>query len=206
MAEAHRRPTGRPSLARAAEIGDSIVTVTMDLLAEHGIDFSMDQVAATAGISKQAIYRRWPSKTDLVAHVIDRHLSLLLKYVQEDLPTDPMAALREVAWRIFEHDTKFAIRLMVFLQVEGLHNEPLRQRCLSWGELRRSVIRDHMAAACRHLDPRDVTRLTDLLQDLLVGVRTRASWEGNERINPEKRFATCWDLFEALLQPQMASH
>lgn len=41
--------------------------MTLQLLAEHGYDrLTVDAVAATARASKATVYRRWPSKTDLV--------------------------------------------------------------------------------------------------------------------------------------------
>jgi AcrR family transcriptional regulator len=43
------------------------LTVTLRLLQEHGYDrLTVDEVAATARASKATVYRRWPSKADLV--------------------------------------------------------------------------------------------------------------------------------------------
>lgn len=194
------RPTGRPSLARAAEIGETIVSVTMKLLTEHGVDFSMDQVAATAGISKQAIYRRWPGKTDLVVHVIDRHLELLRDRVQDDLPRDRMAALREIAWRIFEQDTRVAVRVMTFLDAEGARHEPLGRCIAAWQQWRRTTVRDQLMCACPDIDAALASALAEVLQSLLIGIRCCAVWETEHDRSSEQRFEECWNVFALLLE------
>lgn len=44
-----------------------LLTVTLQLLSEHGYDgVTVDMVATTARASKATVYRRWPSKAELV--------------------------------------------------------------------------------------------------------------------------------------------
>jgi AcrR family transcriptional regulator len=53
-------PRGRP---RSQEADRAILTATLELLAERGLDaMSIEEVAARAGVGKTTIYRRWPSK------------------------------------------------------------------------------------------------------------------------------------------------
>jgi AcrR family transcriptional regulator len=62
-----RRP-GRPRDARADE---AIIAATLQLLGQGGIaGVSIEAVAATAGVGKATIYRRWPSKEALVLHAM----------------------------------------------------------------------------------------------------------------------------------------
>src|SRR5687767_4303129 len=57
------RPGGRTARTR-----DAVLTATLELLAEAGYDtFSIDQVAARAGVHKTTIYRRWATEDDLIA-------------------------------------------------------------------------------------------------------------------------------------------
>src|SRR4051812_34768247 len=57
----HRRP-----LDQAKD--RAITAAVVDVLARMGYSgFTMDEVALAAGVGKAAIYRRWPSKTDLLA-------------------------------------------------------------------------------------------------------------------------------------------
>jgi AcrR family transcriptional regulator len=59
---------GRP---REARTDRAIVSATLELIAELGIDgFRMEDVAGRAGVGKAAIYRRYASKDELVAAAI----------------------------------------------------------------------------------------------------------------------------------------
>lgn len=62
-----RRP-GRPRSARAHA---SILGAALRLLAQEGYrGFSMEAVAAAAGVGKTTVYRRWPSKDALLGDAI----------------------------------------------------------------------------------------------------------------------------------------
>jgi AcrR family transcriptional regulator len=62
------RPMGRPRDARADR---AILEATLELIAERGIhEFRTDDVAARASVGKGAIYRRYPSKDELVTAAI----------------------------------------------------------------------------------------------------------------------------------------
>jgi AcrR family transcriptional regulator len=71
MTESRR---GRP---RSPLVHAAILDATRALLVEKGYaDVSMDRVASRAGVGKQTLYRRWPSKAQLVAEaVMDAHHS-----------------------------------------------------------------------------------------------------------------------------------
>ncbi|MXG90344.1 TetR/AcrR family transcriptional regulator [Nocardioides flavescens] len=55
---------GRPRTAGADE---AILTAVRELLTAHGFaGFSVDDVATRAGVGRQSVYRRWPTKAALV--------------------------------------------------------------------------------------------------------------------------------------------
>lgn len=65
---ARRSRGGRP---RDASRDAAIATAALEVLAEHGYErMTMDQVAARAGAGKATLYRRWPSKADLLVHAV----------------------------------------------------------------------------------------------------------------------------------------
>jgi len=70
------RKPGRP---RSAQAHKAIIDATLELLAEEGFQgLSIEAVAARAGVGKTTIYRRWPSKDELVMDA--------LRHVQIDVP------------------------------------------------------------------------------------------------------------------------
>ena len=61
---------GRP---RRAETSRAIVDATLALLAECGFQATtVDAIAERAGVAKNTIYRRWPSKEELIADALEQ--------------------------------------------------------------------------------------------------------------------------------------
>lgn len=51
---------------RSEESRRAILAAAFDLVAEEGQDFTIEGIAARAGVSKQTIYRWWPTKGDIL--------------------------------------------------------------------------------------------------------------------------------------------
>jgi AcrR family transcriptional regulator len=67
-AESPRRAPGRP---RSEESHQAIIRATLELLIEVGYgSLTMEAVRQRAGVGKATIYRRWPSKEELVRDAI----------------------------------------------------------------------------------------------------------------------------------------
>ncbi|MET0236522.1 MAG: TetR/AcrR family transcriptional regulator [Kibdelosporangium sp.] len=67
--QTRRAPTGAAVLQ--PQITTAITEAALDELAEHGYGrLSMEAVAKRAGVGKSALYRRWPSKQDMVIAVL----------------------------------------------------------------------------------------------------------------------------------------
>lgn len=61
-----RRAQGRPQ-GGSEEIVRAILAATLEQLETHGfVDLRVEEVARVAGVNKTSVYRRWPSKSDLV--------------------------------------------------------------------------------------------------------------------------------------------
>ena len=66
--EAPARGRGRP---RSEEADQAILDATLRMLGTHGVaGMTIEGVAADAGVGKTTIYRRWPTKTDLIRAAI----------------------------------------------------------------------------------------------------------------------------------------
>lgn len=65
------QPRTKPGRKRDAARDRELLEATLDVLAERGFDATtLDLVAARAKASKATLYRRWPSKTDLVLEAL----------------------------------------------------------------------------------------------------------------------------------------
>jgi AcrR family transcriptional regulator len=66
--EAPARGRGRP---RSEKADEAILAATLEMVAAHGVaGTTIEGVAAEAGVGKTTIYRRWPSKNDLIIAAI----------------------------------------------------------------------------------------------------------------------------------------
>lgn len=64
MAAADNRPAGRP---RDHNAGPALLEAARRLVCKHGYTaVSIQMIAEEAGVGRQTLYRRWPSKADLV--------------------------------------------------------------------------------------------------------------------------------------------
>jgi AcrR family transcriptional regulator len=78
------RPVGRP---RDPALDVAIRRAALELLGEGGLEAcALDEVARRAGVGKATIYRRWPSKDDLVRDAFDGT-------EPDPLPTDDLGSL-----------------------------------------------------------------------------------------------------------------
>ncbi|MFI8524135.1 TetR/AcrR family transcriptional regulator [Promicromonospora sukumoe] len=68
MTDGPARGPGRP---RAQGHDERIVDAAVELL-DRGEEITVSRVVELSGVSRAAIYRRWPSMTDLVATALDR--------------------------------------------------------------------------------------------------------------------------------------
>ncbi|WP_067838941.1 TetR/AcrR family transcriptional regulator [Nocardia lijiangensis] len=64
---APRKRTG----GRSARVREAVLTATLDQVAEHGIEgLTIGDVAARAGVAETTIYRRWGTRTALIAEAV----------------------------------------------------------------------------------------------------------------------------------------
>ncbi|MFF1569790.1 TetR/AcrR family transcriptional regulator [Streptomyces sp. NPDC058293] len=70
------RGPGRP---REERVSGAVLDAVVDLVTEQGIGaVTMDAVASRAGVSKPAIYRRWPTKQDLIIAAAETRIGILV--------------------------------------------------------------------------------------------------------------------------------
>ncbi|NKY85040.1 TetR/AcrR family transcriptional regulator [Nocardia veterana] len=137
--------TGRP---RKAEVDHAVVAATVDLLIESGYAaLTIEAVAARAGVGRPTIYRRWPTKDDLVVHA-------LIEAVPPLRAPDTGEAMNDLIELAVGFVTRLAAsplgRAVLAVHAEGARRpalaEPLRERYL---RPRDEIIADVIARARR---------------------------------------------------------
>jgi AcrR family transcriptional regulator len=159
------RTGGRP---RDPRLDEAISQATIDLLASCGYEaFSMEAVAARAGTTKTAIYRRWPSKAALVADVFDTRART--KVVVPDtgnLRDDLLAYLRSAITALTTAPVGPAVLNMVV--AAGTHPDLADLLQQGWVRLRRQVVTAILQTATARGEVGDDVD-AEITADLLLG-------------------------------------
>ncbi len=101
-----KRHSGRPDTRMSEELDALILRTAARLFGEQGYAAtSIEQIAAVAGVGKQTIYRRHPSKEALFRKVITELGSSFLTAAEppaDAVSTDPVLALRKAMRRLLD--------------------------------------------------------------------------------------------------------
>jgi AcrR family transcriptional regulator len=139
---------GRP---RSAECDQAIIDATLVEYARHGLDgLSVDAVAARAGVGKATIYRRYPSKVDLVVAVARSICNATVKPDTGTLRGDLTAILHNLRVTLSDPVLGAVKRMLVVdsardEELAETHRELVRERRETTLEvLRRAIARGEM--------------------------------------------------------------
>ncbi|WP_081915466.1 TetR/AcrR family transcriptional regulator [Saccharothrix sp. NRRL B-16314] len=173
--------SGRP---RSTHIDRALTEAALELLEEVGFDaLTLDAVAARAGVSRPALYRRWSTKLHLVAHVLLADVIPMADpdtgSAREDLLRLANALVDGLSWVVLAVHAEAR-------RVPGLVDGFLADRhALIDGIVRRGVARGELRA---DVDP-------ELVRDLLFGPLVY-HWLATDRPrSPDTVFDVVWPLF-----------
>lgn len=151
-----------------------------------------------AGVSKQAIYRRWTSKYDLLADAVSFGLDQMNRHEEEIVADNPLEALRQVSWQRMNGDPQLGTRLGFFLVAESFRNEAIRKHL---NNLRPKVI----GVFLRHLEELeriglraegDIVSQAEILNDLLTSATHSLVIRGTAgAAEMAREFETRWHAF-----------
>ncbi|HET9624246.1 MAG TPA: TetR/AcrR family transcriptional regulator [Kofleriaceae bacterium] len=138
---------------RSARVVDQVLTATITLLGEVGYGaLRIDEVAARSGVNKTTIYRRWPTKSQLVAAALRQYHVPTPARDTGDLEHDLTEMFVESLSTADLRLTRGLMRMTLFEQhdpeVEALRGE-LRERAIAGRRHRfeRAVERGELPAA-----------------------------------------------------------
>ena len=191
---------GRPSLERAAEIGNLVVEAAITAFVEQGLDISIEQIAQSVGVSKQAVYRRWSSKIQLLMDVMDRVMARVHSNLTRDLPDDAFLALRELSRRMCETDGGVRERSMTILMAEALEDTTVRHWLGSWRDKHFAFYRRYVTAILSdEQSERSAETVARILLDIVEGVSREAYWQDLSEAECATLFLRKWDSSLPLL-------
>ncbi|MFE3741021.1 TetR/AcrR family transcriptional regulator [Streptomyces sp. NPDC059134] len=114
---------GRP---RSAEADAAILEATRAALGELGwTKLTMGDVAARAGVAKTTLYRRWPSKSELVVDAVAALFDSMELADLGSLAADVESAVLQFAALLERPETKTALMAVI---AESTRDEALRRR------------------------------------------------------------------------------
>jgi AcrR family transcriptional regulator len=83
----------RPLRADAARNRDRILEAAQQLFAEAGLDAGVEEIARRAGVGKGTLYRRFPTKDELIAAIFDSFLANVERHATDaEAVADPWEA------------------------------------------------------------------------------------------------------------------
>lgn len=87
-----KRPGGR-----SEQVRKQVARSALALIQSGQIDFSYNELAEASGVNKVTLYRRWPSRADLLKEALKEHDSVLRFPDSTQWPQSATALLRELA-------------------------------------------------------------------------------------------------------------
>jgi AcrR family transcriptional regulator len=156
-------PAGRritpPTRRRGAGLETAILQAAWDELAEVGYAaLTMEGVAARARTSRAVLYRRWPSRPELVVAALRHHTEFNFPqtYDTGTLRGDVLALLRHMSTRVGEIAGTLSFLIAASFEEAGLSPAVLRERAVGDepGAMPAILTR---AAARGEIDPERVT-------------------------------------------------
>ncbi|EZP52228.1 TetR/AcrR family transcriptional regulator [Sphingomonas sp. RIT328] len=170
-----QRRAGRPSREEALAIEALILDGTIDAMRDaRYATLSIDALAQDIGVTKQTIYRRFPSKDALIDAAIRRKMDQLHAFARDtaSAAADPIESLRAFARHMFDMMRKPEnVGLSIFIDHASLTDVAFARRRQQWHVMLMEPMKTAIATAQAQarLAPGDVEVMANMLFDLLAG-------------------------------------
>lgn len=196
-----KRKQGRPSEAERHLIDERLIDAAFAIFSAQGFDAArMDKVAVAAGITKMSLYRRFPSKGELLAAVIKRHSAQL--HIDIPVPqtvTDPVTGIKTIMWAYRERIGADRMLALQRLALTALQEDAVRQ---ALADVRARYVAPvdalvDAAKATGALSPIPTEELREILFDLLVNDAASLPLHGYPSVDDQRRvFLQRWKVLE----------
>jgi AcrR family transcriptional regulator len=176
----NRQPPGPPASGpatrrRGAELEAAILDAAWEELTEVGYAaLTIENVAARAKTSRAVLYRRWPSRPDLVVAALKHHTDFDTpeSFDTGSLRGDMLALLRHLSTRVGEVAGVLSFLLSASFEEAGITPAALRERAITGepgavpGMLRRAAARGEIGPGA--VSPRIANVAVDLVRHDLI--------------------------------------
>jgi AcrR family transcriptional regulator len=169
---------GRP---RAADRSPAILAATFDLIQEVGYDhLRVQDVAARAGVGLATLYRRWPTKRDLVLDTLRTYDPIGVPVPTDDPRADLEVVLRALAGHVCGKDANTLTGFLVAMRDDPELAVAFREQAIGRA---RAALRD--AVSRTQPDATDI----DLRVDTVFGYLIFQNLITGEELEPERTTA-----------------
>ncbi|HKU43320.1 MAG TPA: TetR/AcrR family transcriptional regulator [Polyangiales bacterium] len=112
--QAPRRTEGKRVQGRSARVLESVLQAALEELGRVGYAaLRIEDVAARSGVNKTTVYRRWPSKPELIAAVLEQVKEPVPDVDTGSLEGDVRAALYELRERLYEPSHRALVQVLL---------------------------------------------------------------------------------------------
>lgn len=209
---AAQRRAGRPSRKEAQAIEALILDGTIAAMRDaRYATLSIDALAQDIGVTKQTIYRRFPSKDALIDAAIRHKMDQIHAFARDtaDSVAEPIASLRTFARHMFDMMLKPEnVGLAIFIDHASLTDAAFARRRQQWHVMLMAPMKSAIATAQAQglLDAGDVEGKVNMLFDLLAGPVNRMRYSvapdvALEGLCEDQAFAARFDVFLRLYAP-----
>lgn len=109
-----RRTEGKRVHGRSARVLESVLEAAAEELGRVGFgELRVEDVALRSGVNKTTIYRRWPTKSELIAAVIERQDLPIEDVNTGDLETDIRETLKQIRMRLYTLRHRGVMRVLM---------------------------------------------------------------------------------------------
>jgi AcrR family transcriptional regulator len=135
-----RRTEGKRVHGRSARVLEAVLDAALEELGRVGYGaFRIEDVAARSGVNKTTIYRRWPTKVELVAAVLTHAKEPPSSFDTGTLEGDVRASLFEMRDRLRDTRHGAVVRIVMAERAQPEVNEIVTQLRERYGSVRRKV-------------------------------------------------------------------
>jgi AcrR family transcriptional regulator len=135
-----RRTEGKRVQGRSARVLEAVLDAALDEVGRVGYAaLRIEDVAARSGVNKTTIYRRWPTKIELVAAVLSHAKEPPSPFDTGTLEGDVRSSLFEMRERLDDPRHRAIVRIVMAERMQPEVNELVSQLRERYGAVRRQL-------------------------------------------------------------------